>query len=110
MLAEIAPGDIIDTGKDSDEDDEVGPVERAGQIHKVIVPKPAKLLLKVPTPTVATQDIFHLSEGPAILQVPNALSEASYQDLEEWLMIALRKIKRSVRSEHPAEDNVITES
>ena len=47
------------------------------------------------------EGVFHLGEGPAILQVPNALSEASYEDLEEWLKLALRKIKRRVRSEQP---------
>lgn len=44
------------------------------------------------------QDTFTISEGIAVLQWPARLSADSVQDLEDWLELALRKIKRSVAS------------
>ena len=45
------------------------------------------------------QDIFSLDEGQVVLQWPAQLSEASYEDLKDWLELQLRKIKRSVQTE-----------
>lgn len=43
------------------------------------------------------QDTFSLDEGQVVLQWPAQLSEASYEDLKDWLELQLRKIKRSVQ-------------
>ena len=42
------------------------------------------------------QDVFTLEEGQAVLQWPSSLSADSYEDLKDWVTLALRKIKRSV--------------
>jgi|SRR5581483_1670690 len=41
------------------------------------------------------QDVFSLTEGTATIQWPTPLSADSIQDLEDWLEIVKRKIKRS---------------
>lgn len=45
------------------------------------------------------QDTFSLDEGQVVLQWPAQLSEASYEDLKDWLELQLRKIKRSVQTD-----------
>lgn len=47
------------------------------------------------------QDVFTLEEGDVIIQWPSGkvLSEASYQDLEDWLELIKRKAKRAVQKD-----------
>jgi hypothetical protein len=42
------------------------------------------------------EDVFTLKEGDVILQWPETLSAESFQDLEDWTKLLLRKIKRSI--------------
>lgn len=42
------------------------------------------------------EDVFSLREGDVTLQWPETLSAESYQDLEDWTKLLLRKIKRAV--------------
>lgn len=49
------------------------------------------------------EDVFSLREGDVTLQWPEAMSADSYQDLEDWTKLLLRKIKRSVAA--PTGDN-----
>ena len=42
------------------------------------------------------EDVFTLDEGDAVFQWPERLSQESYEDLEAWAELILRKIKRSV--------------
>lgn len=42
------------------------------------------------------EDVFTLDEGEVVLQWPERLSKASFEDLEGWMQIQLRKIKRHV--------------
>lgn len=44
------------------------------------------------------QDTFSLEEGQVVLQWPAQLSEASYEDLKDWMELQLRKIRRSVQA------------
>jgi len=44
------------------------------------------------------EDVFSLREGDVTLQWPESLSADSFQDLEDWTKLLLRKIKRSVQS------------
>ena len=44
------------------------------------------------------RDVFTLAEGEAVLEWPEGLSANSYEDLEGWLELMLRKIKRSTSS------------
>ena len=42
------------------------------------------------------QDVFTLDEGEVVLLWPAELSEASFEDLSDWIALALRKIGRSL--------------
>jgi hypothetical protein len=42
------------------------------------------------------QEIFTLDEGDVIFEWPEKLSQESYEDLESWLSIVLRKAKRAI--------------
>jgi hypothetical protein len=50
------------------------------------------------------EDVFSLREGDVTLQWPETLSADSYQDLEDWTKLLLRKIKRSVAAPTDGED------
>jgi hypothetical protein len=51
------------------------------------------------------QDVFSLAEGEAVIHWPDPLSADSINDLEEWLELVKRKIKRSAAEspQNPAE-------
>jgi len=42
------------------------------------------------------EDVFSLKEGDVVLQWPERISAESFQDLEDWTKLLLRKIKRSI--------------
>jgi hypothetical protein len=42
------------------------------------------------------EDVFTLDEGEVVLQWPERLSKESFEDLETWMGLQLRKIKRRV--------------
>ena len=42
------------------------------------------------------EDIFTLDEGDVVFQWPERLSQESYEDLEAWAKLILRKIQRGV--------------
>lgn len=54
------------------------------------------------------QDVFTLDEGEAVLQWPAELTAASFEDLSDWLKLALRKIGRSISDKAPAPRMTIT--
>lgn len=45
------------------------------------------------------EDVFSLKEGDVVLQWPERISAESFQDLEDWTKLLLRKIKRSISDE-----------
>lgn len=49
------------------------------------------------------QDTFTIGEGVAVLQWPAQITTESAQDLEDWLSLVMRKIKRNVRPQAPEE-------
>ncbi len=49
------------------------------------------------------QDIFALDEGQIVIQWPTILSEASFDDVKDWLKILQRKIGRCVRPRSASE-------
>jgi hypothetical protein len=52
-------------------------------------------------PLPATRrEVFALDEGDVVLTFPENLSVASYEDLEAYLQLFLRKAKRRVSAEH----------
>jgi hypothetical protein len=44
-------------------------------------------------------DTFTLEEGTISFQYPSELSPEGYQDLEDWMKIQLRKIKRLIKTD-----------
>lgn len=50
------------------------------------------------------EDVFTLAEGDVVLQWPERLSMESFADLESWVGIMLRKIKRNVESAAGAQE------
>ncbi|KAG0935299.1 hypothetical protein G6F31_015949 [Rhizopus arrhizus] len=53
----------------------------------------------VPTPAAnVRQDTFSLDEGLVVLQWPTQLSKTSYEDLNDWMELQLRKISSCVQS------------
>jgi hypothetical protein len=46
--------------------------------------------------SIMKEDVFSLAEGDVTLQWPVSISADSYQDLEDWTKLMLRKIKRSI--------------
>jgi hypothetical protein len=66
---------------------------------------------RTPAKAGMKEDVFTLAEGDVVFQWPERLSEASYDDLQAWTELLLRKIKRNVVSEpgdrgEPAPDPV----
>jgi len=47
------------------------------------------------------EHVFTLHEGPAVLTCPEGMSKESTEDLQDWLRLVMRKIKRSVGSTEP---------
>jgi hypothetical protein len=50
------------------------------------------------------KEIFNLDEGPVILSFPASLSPESYQDLEDYLTLFLRKAKRNASTRQKSDD------
>jgi hypothetical protein len=47
-------------------------------------------------PADTKQDVFTLDEGQVVLTWPSKMSKTSFEDLEAWIQIVLRKMARSV--------------
>ena len=45
-------------------------------------------------PAGTQEHVFTLEEGPAVLTCPEGMSKDSTSDLEDWLKLVMRKIKR----------------
>jgi len=66
-------------------------------------PKPAntpppKLLEDAPKQGM-TQATFPLDEGEALIRIPDGLSLESYGELDEWIKLLLKRIKRSIQNQ-----------
>ena len=51
------------------------------------------------------EDIYTLSSGDAVLQWPDRITQAEFEELGDWLDLMRRKLKRSVVSESPEEES-----
>lgn len=86
--AKIDEGDgdeIVEDQEDSDDPPPPPPNDAKG---KARIERTKKVGMK--------EDVFSLKEGDVVLQWPEHLSPESYEDLEAWTEIILRKIKRNV--------------
>jgi len=55
------------------------------------------------------EDVFTLKEGDVVLQWPESLSGESFEDLEEWTKLILRKIRRHIVPNEPVASSMSTE-
>lgn len=75
----------------------------ATMFQKPKPPQPPKTDALAERPTM-NQDTFTLDEGQVVLQWPASISPESYKDLEDWLKLMERRIKRAVVTEIPDEE------
>lgn len=73
------------------------PVTPESEPDKVLDERAATPLTPPEPKSGMKQDVFSLREGNVVLQWPDGLSAESYQDLEDWTKLLLRKIKRGVK-------------
>lgn len=59
-------------------------------------PSPEMQAFRAEAPKGMKEDVFTLSEGDVVLRWPEALTEDSFEDLEAWTQLMLRKIKKSI--------------
>ena len=62
--------------------------------------------MRIPPKPGMNQEIFTLDEGQVVLQLPSKLSKESFQDLEDWLTLIIRKAKRASERQEPTEQEV----
>ena len=60
---------------------------------------PVELKPPVKSPLVTSREVSNLEEGEAILQWPASLSPDSVHELEDWLSLVVKKLKRRYTSE-----------
>jgi hypothetical protein len=80
---------------------EIIPAEPPEQPSRMV---PLRTLVRAELPrsgegVTMRQDVFSLAEGEAVIHWPTPLSADSIADLEEWLELVKRKIKRSAATE-----------
>ncbi len=80
------------------------PINEVKVMQHATQDQPPKQPLSAPplgtvTPMVpgVRQDIWNLDEGPVVLQYPAKISKASYEDLESWVNLQLKKLKRGIQ-------------
>jgi len=85
-FAKLEPGDTI-----PEETDEESPDSEQDQDKRRKPPpfKPPQM------PPNSVQDVFNLNEGAVVLQIPARLSIESVEDMEDWLKVAIRRLKRA---------------
>jgi len=67
-------------------------------LPKPVVPAGVALVAPFQEKPNMVMDTFTLDEGVIALQYPNSLSKESFEDLESWVTLQLKKIKRRVKS------------
>jgi hypothetical protein len=95
-FAGLSSSDKVQSSVVEDDDEEETDIETLGQNP----PEPPGR--RGPAQVGMKEDTFNLDEGEVVLQWPERLSQASFDDLESWLQLQLRKIKRRVTDEGAA--------
>lgn len=87
--------EIDDENGDDDGEDEGSPREEG---------KPSPKVKRREVKTGMKEDIYTTPEGDVVLQWPEAISLESFQELEDWTKLILRKIKRSIQDTRASDD------
>ena len=72
-------------------DTPIGELENGGKGAKVVTSVPKQ----IPPKPGMNNEVFTLEEGEVLLQWPSKLSPESFEDLDAWMKIILRKAKRA---------------
>lgn len=106
LFAEIAEGSDVSAAVLGNEQEEtkVKPLE-AKPNGEHIERQPIKRAERAERKAGMKEDVFSLKEGDVVLQWPERLSADSYQDLEDWTAIILRKIKRAIQGDNVSASN-----
>jgi hypothetical protein len=90
-----------DFEEDEDSNAEVE-FENGADLERSAKPKIPKRRLE--SKTGMKEDVFSLHEGDVTFQWPETISAESFEDLEDWMKLMLRKIKRSIGSSRGTEN------
>jgi hypothetical protein len=82
-----AISESIDRGKRAGDD-------KNGEDLQVQLVEQVKVADRTPPQVDMSREVSRLEEGEALLQWPTNISPTSVQDLEDWLLLVLRKLKR----------------
>jgi hypothetical protein len=96
LFAELGQGAIPPTFTESNEDENQTKVVDNSLKKEDSDGRGSVIREKQPLKVGMKEDVFSLQEGDVTLQWPEAMSADSYQDLEDWTKLLLRKIKRSI--------------
>lgn len=106
MPSKLGDADTIEANKEESGQDDPPPplVEPKMQDYTSLTPLPIKA--PPPPPAGSVREVSVLDEGEAVLQWPAAISMTSVAELEEWLNLVVRKLKRRAQldSEKPGRD------
>jgi hypothetical protein len=94
-FADLKPGDKVDE-PETEETDEIARDQTDNQKTAAQQAGPGDRPKRREVKQGMKEDVFSLREGDVTLQWPDGLSAESFQDLEDWTKLLLRKIKRSV--------------
>lgn len=64
------------------------------QITKAESPAPGNEIPPVKPLAGMAREVFSLGDGEAVLQWPTSIDAAELEDLEEWLALVVKKLKR----------------
>jgi hypothetical protein len=93
----------LEKGLSFSRDDDENGGDESPDVDKTGKSPPAKARREMATGS--KEDVFTLASGDAVLQWPERITSDEYEDLEGWLQLMLRKLKRSVVATS-AEDGV----
>jgi hypothetical protein len=91
--AKLTPGETLDDNStlDNEECDEPDEKDRNPAPPKPHQEKsPRKVLAGI------SEDVLTLQQGAVVLQLPDQLTAENMEDIEDWLKIVLRKVKRNL--------------
>lgn len=96
-FAKLTPADTMSQAGGGPDDEEEGeeddPVEQPRQHRR----RPMQAGMK--------EDTYTLGDGQVVIQWPDSIAPEEYEDLETWLQLMIRKVKRSVREDEPPGDD-----
>lgn len=111
-FAGLASGDILPSSDEDKEDvdDKPNPSAKSdtGRGEKDRVQTQRRNRQRERQPSMK-EDVFTLQEGDVVIQWPDHLSRESYEDLEAWTQLILRKIKRHIALNEPITGAMATE-